>query len=115
MTASCLFCRIAAGEESTEVVAETQEIVAFRDDSPRAPVHVLVIPREHIASAHQLGEEHKDLVMGCFLVAQRIAEQEGVAEGYRIATNVGSGGGQTIPHLHFHVLGGKPLGAVDGA
>ncbi len=114
MTASCLFCRIAAGEEPAHVVAETQEIVAFRDDYPRAPVHVLVIPREHIASAHQLGEAHKDLVMSCFRMAQRVAEQEGVAEGYRIATNVGSEGGQTIPHLHFHVLGGS-LGALEGA
>lgn len=115
MTDSCLFCGIVAGEEPAEVVGETDEIVAFRDQNPRAPVHVLVTPREHIASAHELGEEHKDLVMNCILIAQRIVEQEGIADGYRIATNIGSRGGQGIFHLHFHVLGGKQLGSVDGA
>ncbi|MFN2555674.1 MAG: HIT domain-containing protein [Nitriliruptorales bacterium] len=115
MPDSCLFCRIVAGEESAEVVAETNEIVVFRDEYPNAPVHLLVTPREHIASAHELREEHKDLILDCILIAQRMVEQEGIGEGYRIATNVGSQGGQTIPHLHFHVLGGKQLGAVDGA
>ncbi|MDP8929114.1 MAG: HIT domain-containing protein [Actinomycetota bacterium] len=114
MTDSCLFCGIVAGEESAEIVVETNEIVVFRDKYPRAPVHVLVAPRQHIASAHALGEEHKNLVMDCLLLAQRVAEQEGIDEGYRIATNIGSQGGQAIPHLHFHVLGGKQLGPVDG-
>ncbi len=115
MTDSCLFCGIVAGEEPAEVVAETDDIVAFRDKYPRAPVHVLVTPREHIASAHDLREEHKGLVINCILIAQRLAAQEGIDEGYRIATNIGSQGGQAIPHLHFHVLGGKQLGPVDGA
>lgn len=115
MTDSCLFCDIVAGEEPAEVVAETNELVAFRDKYPRAPVHVLVAPRDHIASAHALREEHKDLVIGCILLAQRIAEQAATDDGYRIVTNIGSRGGQAIPHLHFHVLGGKQLGSVDGA
>lgn len=110
----CLFCRIVAGEEPAETVAETDRLVAFRDKYPRAPVHVLVVPREHIGSAHELGEEHGPLLQACFRMAQRVADQEDIADGYRIATNVGSRGGQAIGHLHFHVLGGKQLGHVDG-
>ncbi len=115
MSDSCLFCGVVAGEESAEVITETDDVVVFRDEYPRAPVHVLVTPREHIASAHALRAEHKDLLMNCLLLAQQIVEQEGIADGYRIATNIGSEGGQSISHLHFHVLGGKQLGPVDGA
>lgn len=112
--ADCIFCGIASGDQDADMVVETDEVIAFRDLDPRAPVHVLVTPREHISSAHQLGEEHRDLVFTCFQVAQQVAEQEGVSDGYRIATNIGGEGGQAIEHLHFHVLGGKQLGPPDG-
>lgn len=115
MADDCLFCSIVSGDESAEIVAETDEIVAFRDKFPRAPVHVLVVPRRHIGSAHELGPDDDALLSACFAVAQDVAEREGIADGYRIATNIGSRGGQAISHLHFHVLGGKQLGHVDGA
>lgn len=109
----CLFCDIVRGEAPSDVVAEDDDLVAFRDINPRAPVHVLVVPREHIPSAHDLGPEHGDLLAACFSMSRRIAEQEGIAGGYRVATNVGSTGGQVIHHLHFHVLGGRQLAHID--
>lgn len=111
----CLFCAIVAGDEEAEIVAQEDEIVAFRDKFPRAPVHVLVTPRRHIPSAHDLDADDTDLLWSCIDLAQRIAEDEGIADGYRIATNIGTEGGQAIEHLHLHVLGGKQLGYVDGA
>lgn len=112
---SCLFCGIVAGDEPADVVAEDEQLVAFRDKFPRAPVHVLVTPRRHVASAHELGDDDAGLLAGAFAMARRVAEQEGIADGYRVVTNIGEGGGQAISHLHFHVLGGKQLGHVDGA
>ncbi|MBW3577176.1 MAG: HIT domain-containing protein [Actinobacteria bacterium] len=114
MTAECVFCRIVAGDEDADMVAQDEHVVAFRDKFPRAPVHVLVTTRQHIASAHELGDEHIDQLSAAFGMARRVAEQEGIADGYRIATNIGTRGGQAIPHLHFHVVGGKQLGHVDG-
>lgn len=114
MAEDCLFCRIVSGDESAELVTETDDLVAFRDKFPRAPVHVLVVPRRHIPSAHDL-DPQDPLLTECFRVAQEVADGEGISDGYRIATNIGSRGGQAIPHLHFHVLGGKQLGYVDGA
>jgi histidine triad (HIT) family protein len=92
-----------------------ERVIAFRDKFPRAPVHVLVVPREHIPSAHQLTDTHTDLLGHCFAVARQVADAEGIADGYRVATNIGREGGQAVPHLHFHVLGGKQLGFVDGS
>lgn len=111
---SCLFCRIVAGDEDAEMVADSDQVVAFRDIFPRAPVHVLVVPREHLDSAHALTDDHGPLLQACFAMARQVAEQEGIADGYRIVTNIGRRGGQAIFHLHFHVLGGKQLGFVDG-
>lgn len=113
MPDSCLFCRIIDGDEPSETVAENDLVVAFRDKFPRAPVHVLVCTREHIDSAHDLTEDHDDLLSACFAMARQVAESEGIADAYRIATNVGSGGGQAIEHLHFHVLGGRQLFHID--
>jgi histidine triad (HIT) family protein len=109
----CLFCSIVAGDAPSDRVAEDEDIVAFRDIAPRAPVHVLVVPREHIPSIHDLEEGHGELLTRCFRMARRVAEQEGIADGYRVATNVGSRGGQAVPHLHFHVIGGRQLGHID--
>ncbi len=113
MSDECLFCRIVAGEQPSERVGEDDGVIAFRDIFPRAPVHVLVVPEVHIDSAHDLTDEHADLLTACFRLARRVAEDEGIAGGYRIATNVGQGGGQAIPHLHFHVLGGRQLAHID--
>jgi histidine triad (HIT) family protein len=113
MPEDCIFCQIVSGDAPSAVVAEDEHVVAFRDIHPRAPVHVLVTPREHIPSAHALTDEHSDLLAACFAMARRVAEQEGVADGYRIATNVGTRGGQLIFHLHFHVLGGRQLAHID--
>jgi histidine triad (HIT) family protein len=110
---SCLFCRIAAGEIPATIVAETAWAVAFRDIAPKAPVHVLVIPRRHVAS---LSEETDVAEVGeLLMLAVDVARQEGIEEsGYRVVTNVGEDGGQSVGHLHFHVLGGRAMGWPPG-
>ncbi len=113
MASECLFCRIVAGDAPSDVVATEGDIIAIRDIYPRAPVHVLVIPERHIPSAHHLTDDDADLVSRCFRLARHVAEQEGTADGYRVATNIGTKGGQAIPHLHFHVIGGRQLGHID--
>ena len=110
---ACLFCRIVAGEEPAEWVATGDHVVAIRDKFPRAPVHVLVVTRDHVPSVHDLSPERVPLLAETFALAREIANSEGIAEGYRIATNVGQRGGQAIPHLHFHVLGGRQLRHID--
>lgn len=111
--AACLFCRIVAGEIPATLLAETPLAVAFRDIAPTAPVHVLVIPRRHVGS---LAEVVDPVELGEVLsLAARVAEQEGLsASGYRVVTNVGADGGQSVGHLHFHVLGGRALGWPPG-
>lgn len=112
---ACLFCRIIAGEEPAEFVVREDDVVVFEDKFPRAPVHLLVVPTLHLRSAHELTGEYRDLLWECFRRGQETAESAGIDEGYRIVTNIGRGGGQAIDHLHFHVLGGKQLGAhLDG-
>jgi histidine triad (HIT) family protein len=104
----CLFCRIVRGEIPSSKVHEDELVVAFRDIAPRAPTHILVVPREHIASVADLEESHGPLLGRLFGVAADLARSEGIAEeGYRIVTNVGRWGGQTVDHLHFHLLGGR--------
>ncbi len=109
----CLFCQIIAGDLPSDEVYRAEGVVAFRDISPRAPVHVLVTPERHVPSAHALTDEDADLLAACFRVAREVARLEGIEDGYRVATNIGSRGGQMIPHLHFHVLGGRQLGHID--
>jgi histidine triad (HIT) family protein len=111
----CLFCRIAAGEIPSERIAEGDGVLAFRDISPRAPVHVLVVPERHVGSADELTDdaEDVDLLARCYRLAREVARVEGIADGYRITTNVGEKGGQSVHHLHFHVLGGRQLGHID--
>lgn len=113
MPSECLFCRIVAGDDPAEIVAREDGIVAFRDIFPRAPVHILVVPEEHLDSAHDLTDQHADLLSRMFRVAREVATAEGTQHGYRIVTNIGSEGGQAIPHLHLHVLGGRQLGHID--
>lgn len=114
-TSDCLFCRIAAGEMAADIVAQDDLVVAFRDVSPKAPTHVLLIPRQHIASAADLSAEHADLLGRLFEMAAGVARDEGVAdEGFRLVTNAGPAAGQSVPHLHFHLLGGRSLGWPPG-
>ena len=111
----CLFCKIAAGEIPSTKVYEDELVYAFRDIEPQAPVHVLIIPKEHIKSANELNEENAQIVAHIYAVAAKIAKAEGVAEkGYRIVNNCGEDGGQTVGHLHFHLLGGRSLAWPPG-
>jgi histidine triad (HIT) family protein len=110
MSADCLFCRIARGEIPADIVAEEESWLAFRDIQPQAPAHLLVIPRRHVDSVATLSEEDRDLAGELLMAAARIADQEGVAEsGFRIVTNVGERAGQSVFHLHLHVLGGRRM------
>jgi histidine triad (HIT) family protein len=106
----CLFCRIAAGEIPAERVDESASVLAFRDISPQAPSHVLLIPKQHVAdSAADLASSHAALLGEVFELAARVAKKEGLDEGWRLVTNVGAQAGQSVFHLHFHLLGGRPL------
>ncbi len=106
----CLFCRIAAGEVPATRVYDDDTVVAFRDINPQAPTHILVIPREHIGSAAELTPAQDGLWAQLLHVAQQLALSEDIdAGGFRIVTNVGHDGGQTVNHLHLHLLGGRPM------
>ena len=105
----CIFCKIAAGEIPSTKVYEDEKILAFRDIAPMAPTHILVIPKEHIASVAEITADNADLVSHIFTVIPKIAVQEGLDNGYRVVSNCGPDAGQTVPHLHFHILGGKQL------
>lgn len=105
----CLFCKIIAGEIPSTKVYEDEWVYAFRDIAPQAPVHVLVIPKTHIASADEMNSENAILVSHIFEAIPKIAKSEGLENGYRIISNVGKDGCQSVKHLHFHILGGKQL------
>ena len=108
MSEPCLFCRILAEEIPATIVHADDLVMAIRDVAPRAPTHVLLLPREHIASAADLTEAHGPLLGRLFAVAADLARSEGIAErGYRLTTNVGTWGGQSVPHLHVHLMGGR--------
>lgn len=111
----CLFCRIAAGTIPADLVHESDRLLAFRDINPQAPLHVLVIPREHVASLHAADPTAADLIGEALLLAAEIARGEGVAEaGYRTVINTGDHGGQTVHHLHVHLLAGRSLAWPPG-
>ena len=111
----CLFCKIIKGEIPSTKVYEDELVYAFRDIEPQAPVHILIIPKEHIASANELNDENASVVGHVFAVAAKIAASEGISEGgYRIVNNCGEDGGQTVKHLHFHMLGGRSLAWPPG-
>jgi histidine triad (HIT) family protein len=105
----CLFCKIAAAQIPVSVVAETKSAMAFRDIDPQAPTHVLVIPREHFANAQEIAKADPNLAGELLALATQVADQEGLINGYRIVTNTGTDGGQSVGHIHFHVLGGRSL------
>ena len=107
----CLFCDMGSGKTPVDKLHDDDRVFAIRDIHPRAPVHFMVIPKEHIPSAVDIGQEHGSLLAHMIQVANRVAQSEGTAEkGYRLALNVGEYGGQTIYHIHMHVLGGRRLG-----
>lgn len=109
----CLFCRIVAGETSADVVAESEHALAFRDISPQAPTHVLVIPRRHAANAAALAEASAVEMADAWHLVERVAEQEGL-DGYRTVTNTGRAAQQSVFHMHLHVIGGRPLSWPPG-
>lgn len=105
----CIFCKIISGEIPSTKVYEDDRILAFRDIAPMAPTHILVIPKEHIAGVDAVTQENCDIVGYIFTKIADIAREQGLENGYRVVSNVGEDGGQTVRHLHFHILGGKKL------
>ena len=115
MSNDCLFCKIVAGEIPADLGYESDTAVAFRDINPQAPTHVLVIPRKHIATINDIGREDEEFVGSLYTAAREIAVAEGIAEdGYRAVMNCNEGAGQTVFHIHLHVLGGRALGWPPG-
>ena len=108
----CLFCKIVAGDIPADVVAETERTLAFRDIAPQAPTHVLVVPRDHHADAAACVAADPGLLVEVMAAAVEVARSERLDGGYRLVTNVGDDAGQTVHHLHVHVLGGRALGAL---
>lgn len=112
---ACIFCRIAKKEIPAKTLFEDDRVIAFHDLSPQAPVHALVIPKTHVVSLDDLSPEHGELHAALLQGARRVARDLGLAEsGYRLVANTGRDGGQSVFHLHFHVLGGRPLGWPPG-
>ena len=110
----CLFCRIVADEVPSDRVFSDDDVIAFRYINPKAPTHVLVIPRRHIPDAHALTDADGDILGKLFAAARRVADDARLENGYRVVTNIGPESGQTVFHLHFHVLGGRPMSWPPG-
>jgi histidine triad (HIT) family protein len=111
MAEQCIFCRIVAGEVPSDIVYQDEDFLAFRDISHQAPTHVLIIPKIHITSLAQLTEEQQELAGRLIIIAKKLAKKEGIAKrGYRLVINCGPEGGQLVPHLHLHLIGGRKLG-----
>ncbi len=115
MEEDCLFCDIARGEGDAEVMSETEDVVAFRDINPQAPTHILIIPRKHIPTVNDLRDEDADLIGKLYTEARDLADQEGIAEdGYRLVMNCNREAGQSVFHIHLHLLGGRSLSWPPG-
>jgi histidine triad (HIT) family protein len=113
--ADCLFCKIVAGDVPSDAVHQTERTFAFRDINPAAPIHVLVVPREHITNAAEVGPEHADVLAEMLVAARAVAAGAGIEErGYRLVMNVGDDALNSVPHLHLHVLGGQRMGWPPG-
>lgn len=112
---SCVFCRIVDGDQEAQILYASDSVMAFRDIAPQAPVHVQLIPKEHLTSIAEVEERHGGVLADLFLAAHQVARAEGVDDsGWRLVTNVGQDGGQHVFHLHFHLLGGRPMGWPPG-
>ena len=106
----CIFCQIVAGKVPSEILYQDEKVVAFRDINPQSPTHLIIIPKKHIPSPAHLSEAESPLIGHMVKVANQLAKKEGIAEkGYRLAINCGEQGGQLVPHLHMHLLGGRKL------
>lgn len=105
----CLFCKIIDGEIPSEKVYESETVLAFKDINPQAPVHILVIPKFHIESLNEITEDNVGVIADIMLVVKQLAAEFNLQNGYRVVTNIGENGGQTVHHLHFHILGGEKL------
>jgi len=115
MVEECLFCRIASGEIRSDVIYQDDEFFAFRDINPQAPTHVLIIPRTHINSLGEISDQQENLMGRMVIIAKKLAEKEGIAKsGYRLVLNCGPEGGQVVPHLHLHLIGGRKLNGKIG-
>lgn len=112
---SCLFCKIVAGELPSTQVYHDDQVVVFKDIQPKAPVHLLIVPREHIMSLNELEEQHDKLLGHMLRLLPRIAIEQGLHSGFRTVINTGIGGGQVVFHLHLHLLGGNALGGTGFA
>jgi histidine triad (HIT) family protein len=113
MNEDCVFCRIAARRIPAEILHDSDTVVAFRDVDPKAPTHVLLIPREHVASIADLGDGHAEMLLELMGAASDLARAEGIDEsGWRLVANRGPDAGQSVFHLHFHLLGGRPMGPM---
>jgi len=111
---SCVFCKIAAREVPADILRETDRVVAFRDLNPKAPTHILFIPKEHVDSIADIEDRHGDMLADVMQSATHLAKTEGLDDGWRVVTNVGPAAGQTVFHLHFHLLGGRQMGWPPG-
>ena len=105
----CLFCKIAAKEIPADTVLDRDDVLAFRDVNPQAPTHVLVIPKDHLKSLEAVGAGHEKLLASLVDAVNEVARADGVEDGFRVVTNVGPAAGQSVDHLHLHVLGGRPM------
>jgi histidine triad (HIT) family protein len=115
MAEECIFCRIVAGEVPSDIVYQDEDFLAFRDILPQAPKHVLIVPKTHITSVAELTEGQQKLAGRLIIIAKNLAEKEGIAKkGYRLVINCGPEGGQLVPHLHLHLIGGRKLDARLG-
>lgn len=111
----CLFCKMVSGEIKPDTVMETDDVLAFRDITPQAPTHILIIPKKHISTINDITDEDTELMGKLYQVAKQVAAQEGLAEpGYRTVMNCNSDGGQAVYHIHLHLLGGRPMGWPPG-
>ncbi len=115
MADDCLFCKMVSGEIKPDLLYEDDHVLAFNDINPQAPTHFLVIPRQHVATLNDLEDSHAEMVGRLYLAAQKIAKEKGISEaGYRTVMNCNKGAGQTVWHVHLHVLGGRNLGWPPG-
>lgn len=105
----CIFCKIAAKEVPSEIIYEDEKVLVFKDLEPKAPVHVLVIPKTHISSVMEINEENSEIISHIFKVIKKLSSKLNLQNGFRVINNCGKYGGQTVNHIHFHVLGGQQL------
>lgn len=105
----CVFCKIANGEIPSKKAYEDDQILAFYDLDPQAPVHILIIPKEHIQSVEEITPQNSAVVAHIFEIAAKLAKENNLTDGFRVVSNVGKDGGQSVPHLHFHLLGGRSM------